>query len=223
MVKRPEVVRDIAGKTFGLLTVLGDKPVGIRRKVAVWLCRCECGTVGEFPGSALNTGKKKSCGCLVAKLNTATKTTHGKSKTRTYRIWAYMLQRCHGPRAAREDRYGKRGIAVCAEWRESFERFLEDMGEAPDGMSIDRRDNDGDYCKDNCRWATTLQQNRNRSCSKVLTHDGRTMSIKEWATVVGLTYHTIWNRIKAGWSVCDAITTGLMTGTSRKARRATFK
>jgi len=122
---------------------------------------------------------------------------HGMSRTPTYHAWAMMKQRCYNDKQARSERYMGRGIQVCERWRNSFAAFLEDMGEAPDGMSIDRIDNDGDYCPENCRWATP----------KGITANGETLTLSEWARRVGLSRQALLQRMQTGWTIEEAVTT----------------
>lgn len=126
-------------------------------------CACDCGTEHTIEWG--KWGKTKSCGCLqrdtVAAKNRQSRT-HGMSKTKTYRVWVAMIQRCTDPNATGYANWGGRGIAVCERWRNSFEAFLADMGERPEGCSIDRIDNDGNYEPGNVRWATALEQTQNR-------------------------------------------------------------
>lgn len=121
-------------------------------------CVCECGTVKDVYTSALVNGTSKSCGCL----HKEKVTTHGYNGTRTYKSYNSMKERCLNPNHQAYEFYGGRGIKICDRWLESFENFLEDMGERPVERTLDRVDNDGDYTKMNCRWATKSQQNKNK-------------------------------------------------------------
>ncbi len=128
------------------------------------------------------------------------------SGTSTHVIWMTMRQRCRDTNAKDYARYGGRGIKVCERW-ESFENFLADMGERPAGMSIERDDNDGDYTPDNCRWATRSEQQRNRRSNVLLTHDGVTLCVAEWAIRTGINRMTLHTRIDRGWPTDKALTT----------------
>ncbi len=127
--------------------------------------------------------------------------------TPTYHSWTAMKSRCFCLNAFGYERYGGRGITVCEKWMR-FEGFLDDMGERPEGTSLDRIDNNGNYEPDNCRWATAKQQQRNTQKNVRLTFNGKTRCLKEWAEIVGINHHTIRSRIrKSGWSTEKALTT----------------
>lgn len=131
-------------------------------------CRCDCGTV-QFVGSyKLRTGHSRSCGCLQAEVTVQRNfrhgysfRSHGNNRTRVYRVWRNMISRCTNPNVPNFSDYGGRGITVCERWLK-FENFLEDMGEPPPELTIERLDNNGNYCKSNCAWKTRLDQARNR-------------------------------------------------------------
>ncbi|WP_328981757.1 hypothetical protein OG258_19885 [Streptomyces mirabilis] len=122
---------------------------------------CDCGTPHTIRRD--HWGKAvKSCGCLAKELISVRSTTHGMTKSPTYRTWVAMIQRCTNPGRSNYPYYGGRGITVCSRWRNSFEAFLQDMGERPDGMTLDRVDTDGSYEPGNCRWATKNEQAQNQ-------------------------------------------------------------
>jgi hypothetical protein len=121
-----------------------------------------------------------------------------------------MRDRCGNPNSAAWDRYGGRGIAVCARWQgeNGFANFLADMGARPSAKhSIDRIDNDGPYSRENCRWATAKEQANNKRTNRWLTHSGETLTITGWSERLGMSRPTIWGRLEAGWSIDAALTT----------------
>lgn len=126
--------------------------------------------------------------------------------TKEYTAWKGMRQRCRNPKNPKYHRYGGRGITVCDEW-DLFENFLRDMGPAPGGeYSVDRKDNNGNYCKDNCRWATNKVQTNNSSRNRILTYGGIAMSVTQWAEKLKISTHTLNHRVTAlGWTIEKAI------------------
>ena len=197
---------DLTEERFGRLIVIkrvdNDKWSHHR-----WLCRCVCGEEKIVRGSYLKRGDTKSCGCLRKEITSITHITHGRSKTKTYYSWDNMISRCTNPKNKYYHCYGGRGIIVCKRWLE-FENFLEDMGEVPEEYQIDRIDNDGNYCKSNCRWVTRTEQNRNRRDNHLITYKGKTQCIAEWSEETGIPYSTLSSRIlQYGWSFEKALTT----------------
>jgi hypothetical protein len=123
----------------------------------------------------------------------------------TYKSWSHMLSRCQNPKTRSYPDYGGRGIAVCDRWQ-SFEAFLEDMGEAPPGMTIERIENHKGYEPGNCRWATRAEQNRNTRQNRMLTYKGETKCLMEWSRITGIHFQTLIRRLER-WSVEKAFET----------------
>jgi len=154
--------RDISGQRFGLLTAITSRS---DRHQRVWICQCDCGQRTIVATSALTSGNTKSCGCLRVKTAKQLRLRHGATRTSTWRSWQNMIVRCKYTERSRYKDYGGRGITVCKRWLK-FENFLADMGERPDGRTLDRIDNDRGYSPKNCRWATAQEQRRNRRGNK---------------------------------------------------------
>jgi hypothetical protein len=197
---------DITNQRFGRLTALQyHKYSG---SASLWECICDCGRTSYVDQYALRKGTITSCGCWRNEKSRARAITHGKSKTRLYTNWSAMVRRCSSPSSKSFQWYGARGITVCDRWRESFENFLADMGPPPsESHTLDRIDNDGNYEPSNCRWATAGEQNRNSRRTRLVTINGKTQCLKDWANEVGIHYVSLMTRLKKGWSVEDAILT----------------
>jgi hypothetical protein len=188
---------DKSGRRFGRLLVINlhSKPKGR----ATWNCQCDCGTVKTIKSSELTAGKTKSCGCFRREVVSKRRKTHGNAANPTYTTWVRIWQRCTNPKNARWSSYGGRGIAVCERWA-LFENFLADMGQKPNGLSIDRYpNNDGNYEPGNCRWATNDEQMNNTSRSLgSISAFGKTMTPLQWSKELGIPYITIINRLHNG-------------------------
>lgn len=130
---------------------------------------------------------------------------YGMTGSKTYLSWANMTQRCTNDKHPGFDNYGGRGITICARWA-SFENFLADMGERPEGTSIDRIDNNGNYEPGNCRWATRRQQNQNQRGNRLISHGGETLRIGQWAERLGMRETKLRERLQKGWPVELAVT-----------------
>ena len=156
---------DITGHTYGRLVVLRfDREDSHKNRY--WTCLCECGVETSVRFGRLRSGYTKSCGCLIKERAAMCSYRHG-CNTTTYRSpeyssWNSMKQRCLNPNSKDYANYGGRGISVCDSWQDSFQQFFEDMGIRPEGTTLDRMDNDGNYEPGNCRWATAKEQNSNR-------------------------------------------------------------
>lgn len=148
----------IVGKRFGKLIVVERSKVPNKFGKFFYECLCDCGNKKNYPAGALNRGKAKSCGCLQSHVEY-----QGEDKLRLYGVWSGMKQRCYNKKNRAFSHYGAKGIIVCPEWLNSFDTFVRDMGECPEGYTLDRKDGNGNYEPSNCRWVTVAQNNRNRS------------------------------------------------------------
>lgn len=192
----------------GMLEVIafaGARRTGKQNRICLfWECRCDCGKV--LPMVAANLWRNQSCGCVRDAATAERMRTHGRTGSRPYIIWQGMKARCYKPDSLSYKYYGARGISVCDRWRTSFSAFLEDMGNPPSPEhTLDRIDPDADYCPKNCRWATQLQQGRNRRDNLILTVNGIEKCAAEWAETQGISAFTIYTRIQRGWSHYDAV------------------
>lgn len=200
--------KDIHGKKFGTLTVKAFAGLD-NSGSAYWNCLCICGRVKRVRGSSLRNGDVQTCTSAAcrAKLGIQTTyTTHGGTGTPEFQAWHNMKQRCENPNHRQFHVYGGRGIQVCARWA-SFENFLADMGPRPSpDHSIDRYpDQNGNYCPENCRWATQKQQTRNMRRNVNITYRGVTRCATDWAILLGLDPSTIIRRHRLRWSVPDIL------------------
>lgn len=190
---------DLTGKRYGYFTVLHF--IEIKNKRTYWSCICDCGNIITVDAGHLRNGLKVSCGCK----NYENLITHGLHGTPTYITYHAMIQRCCNENNPNYDRYGGRGICVCDRWLESFESFVLDMGIRPDGLEIDRIDNNKGYSKDNCRWTSKKTNNRNRNSCNMIFYNGETKSLTEWCEVLHLPRKQISARVnRLKWSISRA-------------------
>lgn len=198
------------GDKYGRWTV--TRSAGVRGREKAFQVTCDCGQKREVTKGNLVSGRTQSCGCLCRELSGKQSVTHGLSKSPIYAIWNMMRQRCSLPSNRGYKDYGGRGVKVCERWN-SFENFYEDMGDPPFiGTSLDRIDANGAYCKDNCRWATRIEQNNNTRKSVRFQVFGETLSMREAAEKYDLKVNTLRNRVYTyGMTVEEAVTKPVLT------------
>lgn len=199
---------DLRELHFGRLAVIKEAETvkGKRR----WVCACICGTQLTVDQYKLRSGATQSCGCLRNELTAKRSTVHGHArrgyKSRTWSAWAAMNDRCYRKSSTAYQRYGAVGIQVCDRWRTSYDNFLADMGECPEGMTLDRRDNSLGYELNNCRWSTPSEQAVNRRTTRLVTIGDRTQCLKHWASEFGIDYIKVYKRVTyLGWTIEEAL------------------
>jgi hypothetical protein len=201
------------GDRYGRLEVLEELERHVTPNgtiVRMMRCRCDCGGEVVVGLGRLRNGGTRSCGCLVGQGGV----THGATGTPEYRTWLGIRARCSD---ASNHNYGGRGIRVCARWQESFEAFLEDMGRRPsDEHSIDRIETNGNYEPGNCRWATAQEQSRNMRVNVMVTHNGETLCVAEWAERYGISCSMLNSRLRAGWDFEKAVSSPAWCDSSSK-------
>ena len=178
-------------------------------------CRCECGNEKNVRIDHLRSGRTKSCGCLNREQTSARNFKHGLRRHPLYTTWDCIRQRCTNPNNPNYKNYGGRGIRLCERWT-TFANFIEDVGPRPPGRTLDRSDNERGYEPGNVRWATKHVQTRNSRRNRLLTFEGKTRCLSDWATEKGIDRQTLSLRLdRLGWSVEKALTT-------KRPRRADF-
>lgn len=191
------------GQKYGRLTVVDDgSPAAYGGRD--YTCLCECGKTVLVRMGNLRTGKTKSCGCLHVDTSRALKLQHGASGTGTYNTWKSMIARCLHEAHDAYPLYGGAGITVCDKWLE-YEGFLEDMGQRPSGLTLDRIDGSLGYFPGNCRWATKKEQANNRSNNRVLSANGESKTVSEWAESIGVPTGVLLMRLDRGIPIEAAI------------------
>ena len=201
---------DLTGEAFGRLAVLGFagwRVVPNGKRLFLWHCRCECGSVKILRGSDMKNGDTTSCGCFKDEQLVV----HGHGRrgkySLTFKSWRAMISRMTNPSDVSFESYSGRGITIDPRWLE-FENFLADMDERPSAKhSIERTDNDGNYTKENCKWALPPEQARNKRSNVNVGIDGVSMCVSDWCVNLGVNRSTIGARIHSGMSPLQALLT----------------
>lgn len=209
--RRAHNFKDLLGFVFGRLTVVKfggftERTYPSRNRphrIATWVCCCECGTEVVISSTQLLSKNTRSCQSCKSKI-------HGMASSREHSIWRSMINRCHNKNDRSYANYGGRGIVVCDRWRSSFVLFIEDIGMRPSAAhTLDRIDNNGPYDPLNCQWSTRKQQARNTRRNNLLTFNGHTRCLSEWAELVGIHRNTLRYRLGLGWTTEQVLTAPL--------------
>lgn len=209
---------DRSGMRFGRLVVIGRVDAGPASKGSrvKWRCICDCGTEKVTTGHSLACGDATSCGCLQREIIGAQRRTHGLTRTPAYRSWRAAKERCHNPKSSAYSSYGAKGIFMCDRWRNSFEAFLEDMGERPEGMTIDRLDQCKGYEPGNCRWATNEEQHLTRGSTRLYRWRGTWMTPRQISDAEGIPFNTLRKIVRHAPTIQAAVS-------QAKAKRRNFR
>lgn len=197
---------DLTGQKFSKLKVLSYAGKD-KQGSALWLCRCECGKTKVIIGKDLRNGHTKSCGCYQKERVSITNRTHNQTNTRLYRTWRHMKDRCFYPKSDRYKNYGARGITVCNEWLnfENFYNWAINNG-YKENLTLERRNNNGNYEPKNCCWILMKEQAKNKQNSKKYTYKNETKILSDWIRFFNTTEGKIRYRIK-NWGVDKAFRT----------------
>ncbi|MDF2636521.1 MAG: hypothetical protein K0R78_3395 [Pelosinus sp.] len=207
---------NLIGKRFGRLLVV-DRLFRDSGRSWHYLTVCDCGEKVSVRAALLNNGNTRSCGCLQKEVmseitkqrhkNTEYLTTKTNLHKKLHKIWGSMKERCNNPNNPSYSYYGSKGITYSREW-ESFENFFNDMHHGyKQGLTLERKDSAGNYCKENCVWADYKQQNRNLSSNRLVEYNNIIMTVAELSEITGINYQTLKGRINRGWSIEKAATT----------------
>jgi len=217
---------NLTGKTFNRLTVTGEdtKKKGGKR---YWFCQCSCGNTTSVATNDLTSGHTKSCGCMQKELARKANTTHGMRDHPLHGRWLAMRNRCNNPNNDFYANYGGKGVKVDPRW-DHFPNFLEDMGMPPEGYTLDRKDNDGDYTPENCRWVDTKTQARNKSNTTWVEYQGKKVKLVELSDQFKVPFKILHQRLYVqGWSLERSLKpwimtrrgTGMLVGVNVESRR----
>lgn len=214
------MAHNLVGEKFGELTVLEktNKPNNAKRNNVWWKCLCSCGKQIDVPSEYLVNGTKKSCNCLQDR---SRKSLFGLSDTKLYRVYRSMLNRCYNSNDKSYKNYGGRGITICVEWRNDFIAFFEwaTNNGYENHKTIERIDNNGNYCPENCKWAGFKEQLNNTRKNKKIEYKGESKTLAQWSDITGLPRWVIDKRIKNGWDIEKVMSTPIIHKFSHKKER----
>ena len=193
------------GSRYGLWTVIGYAESS-RHGDRMYQCVCECGRENKVSARQLQSGRSACCGCVGAKRHAEKFTTHGQSDSKLYKVWSSMKRRCSAPDDPSYCNYGGRGIVVCDEWKTfiPFHAWALLSGYR-EGLTIESINNDKGYSPDNCEWIPKPQQSKNTRHCVMISYEGHTLNISDWAKRLGVPYARIQSRLKKGWNIKSAL------------------
>ena len=213
--------QDWIGVKFNNLEIIG---IEHKPKKWIWRCRCDCGNETACAPYKVIHGKTKSCGCMKAdrarEMTQKYRIKHGGRHERLYHTWIGMRKRCRDPKDKDYGNYGGRGINICDEWYNDYAAFRSwaSSNGYSEGLTIDRIDVNGDYCPDNCRWATLSEQGRNKRCNKLIEINGEVKTLADWCDIYHMPYYPVHQRIHIrGWDAERALTTPIQKRKSSKS------
>ena len=206
---------NLVGKKFGRWLVVEECGRN-KYKNVLWKCVCDCGNEKIISTPNLTRGKSKSCGCYSKEMASKKFSTHGLRHTQLYRVWAGIKDRTNPNNHNCKDNYRKLSVQMCEEWRNDFMAFYnwsiengyveEKLPSGRNKLTIDRIDTNGNYCPENCRWATNKEQMNNQTTNKLITYNGETKTLSQWCDTLGLQYSCTNNRLFNGWDIERAFT-----------------
>lgn len=205
-------IKNIQGQKFGRLTVVSLYGKDKNGK-ALWKCKCDCGKEHITSASSLQNGNTKSCGCLKNEVISKLNRKDGRTKERLYKIWLGMFSRCYNKNLDKYKIYGMRGIKVCDEWRDykNFRSWALSNGYIENSTqkecSIDRIDVNGNYCPENCRWATAKEQSNNTRFNVFWEFNGKKKTVAQWADELNVNAESLYRRKYRGWTIEKILTT----------------
>lgn len=194
------------GDKYGRLTIIREVENINKYRDRFFECKCECGSIKTYRLSQLTRGHTKSCGCYRKEVLSKLYKTHGDSRTKLHMIWCTMLQRCNNVKSQRYKYYGARGIEVCQKWTKyvQFKNWAISHG-YEEGLTLERKNNNGNYCPKNCTWIPRSEQPKNARSNILITYKGKTKIASQWAKELNIHGETLRRRIRNGMTGKEAI------------------
>lgn len=205
-------LKDISGNRYGELTVVRFYGKANNSRESEWECICDCGNMVIVRGSNLKKGNTTSCGCKAKERLRNINLSHDLSGTKLYSVWKGMKTRCNNSNTMYYQRYGGRGIKVCDEWDDDFKVFYDwaNSNGFLEELTLDRIDNNGNYCPENCRWVDMKEQSNNTRKNRCVTYQGETKNLAQWCEYLGISGNMVRSRLHRGWSEEKALSTPVL-------------